>query len=184
MSDTADMRTAKDWLALGDKLAVELAKVLKKGEKWKHNIFIGSGSLPDFACKKCDWSCSLGAMACFVGDGIASKESGQYVLHQIENSQKRLITTSGGHQFKPECSVPDSIVLGDLGGALQRFRTFSRNELFDAMLDMARPHQPNGEYSGMPVDQMLEIAERYCLREATARELWIICAMALQGGQK
>ena len=104
------MRTAKEWLALGDELPVKLAEVFMPGP-WKHNIFIGSGSLPDFACKKCDWSCSLGAMACFVEDGIASKESGQYVLHQIENSRKRLIITSGGHQFKPECPVPAPIVI-------------------------------------------------------------------------
>ena len=79
---------------------------------------------------------------------------------------------------------PDPIDVKDLGKALKRFREFSRNQLFDPMLDIARLHQPNQEFANMPVDQMLEIAERYCLREASAQELWIICAMAAESELK
>ena len=85
--------------------------------------------------------------------------------------------------IQTHCPVPDPIKLEKLGEALERFRGFSRNELFDGMLDIARPHQPNGEYSNMPVDQMLEIAERYCLYRATAKELWIISAVAQGKGE-
>ena len=76
------------------------------------------------------------------------------------------------------CPVPDPIKI-DLGTALERFRTYTRNELFEPMLDIARPHQPNGEFANIPVNEMQEIAERYCLYKATAREIWIICAVAL-----
>ena len=147
-------KTVEQWLNQKD-LPTELGRVFEK-QPWEHNLVAGIGSAHYTHCRKC--------------------------LESVKDMPKR-------EEF-PDldpldrvplygCSVPDPITI-DLSKALERFRTFTRNELFEPMLDIARPHQPGGEFADMPVDQMLEIAERYCLREASARELWIICAMAME----
>ncbi len=130
-------RTVAEWLALGDDLPLELAKVLRE-KPYRHSW---ESNPNHWRCSRCKGECELVATPKY-------------------------------------CPIPNPIDVEDLGGALQRFRSFARNELFEPMLDIARPHQPNGEFSGMPVDRMWEIAEQYCLYEATAQELWIICAMS------
>lgn len=141
-------RTVAEWLALGDDLGVKLAEVLTPGP-WKH-----------------DWQ-----------EGFWNESETMAITLRCRKCE---LFAKDAERDEPSeyCPVPDPIKLDKVGEALERFRGFSRNELFDGMLDIARPYQPNGEYSNMPIDQMLEIAERYCLYHATAKELWIICAIA------
>lgn len=93
-------KTVQEWLDQKD-----LPVALTPGP-WEHDIFTGTASLPDFMCKKCEWTCSLGAMADFIGDGIAKLEHGKYVLYPPVNPRKRLTRTSGHHPYHPDCPVP------------------------------------------------------------------------------
>ena len=76
------MRTAKEWLALGDELAVKLAEVFMPGP-WKHKrktIKHGQGLMNTYECFKCGFAFSPGS------DG-------------------------GSWEEGPDCPVPDPIVI-------------------------------------------------------------------------
>ena len=142
------MRTAQEWLNLPESEQAVEVAEVFVEKPWKHK-WDSPHVQSDSKCIRC-------------------KEEHFYFCSDA--GQTRLTETP--------CSVPDPIDIHDLGEALRRFRKLTKNQRFDAMLDIARLYQPNGEYANMPVDRMQEVAEYYCLQDAPAVELWIIVAMS------